>query len=55
MQKKRCRKIRYGSKQLARKALKDLRCTGAKRFYLCPYCKNGIFHLTSELKDEKRE
>lgn len=45
---KRCAKVAYKTMEAARIALKELRDRGAKRFYLCPYCAIGTFHLTSE-------
>ncbi len=46
--KKSCHKVGYPTKDRARVALKEQRDIGVKRFYKCPYCKGGIFHLTSE-------
>jgi len=47
--KKRCNKIGYRSATQARDALNELKHTGVKRWYKCPYC-TGLFHLTSEDK-----
>lgn len=49
-QKKSCHKVGYKDKADARAALKQQREIGVTRFYKCPYCKGGIYHLTSEIK-----
>lgn len=50
--KKRCsKKLCYTSEGQARSALRQLKHTGVKRFYKCPYHKGeNIWHLTSESK-----
>lgn len=45
---KRCRKVAYKTKEKAIKALKELRHRRTKNFYICPYCKGRVYHLTSE-------
>jgi hypothetical protein len=48
---RRCMKVQYGTKESARTALNNLRETGVRRFYRCPF-HNGqvVFHLTSEAR-----
>lgn len=50
--KKTCHKIGYPDKHTARVALNEQRDNGVgvKRFYKCPYCAGGIYHLTSKSK-----
>lgn len=49
LSKKSCHKVEYRSKADARKALKEQRHIGVKRFYKCPHHQGReVWHLTSE-------